>query len=279
MGSRLENKTALVVGAGSVGNGWSNGRATAVLFAREGARVVAADINLDSAAETVSLIEKEGGVAVAHKVDATDTTEVAAMISRCIEHYGRLDILHNNVGGSIPGGPVEIAEADWNANLSFNLTTAFLTCKHALPVMVAQGGGAIVNVSSVAGLTFVDRPLASYQAAKAGLIQFSRAVAVEYADKGIRCNCVVPGMMDTPLVRHRLIDKDDPAKADAILARRHARTAVWIIPAIVAFMCASITNTPRSPTTKPQLSTPGLVDMSANTPGPSSLVTSSAPAG
>lgn len=222
MAGRLENKVALVVGAGSVGDGWSNGRAAAVLFAREGAKIVAADINLDSAAETVALIEKEGGVALAHKVDATNSTQVAAMISGCVEHFGRLDILHNNVGGSIPGGPVEIAEADWTANLTFNLTTAFLTCKHALPVMVSQGGGAIVNVTSVAGLTFVDRPLVSYQAAKAGLIQFSRAVAVEYADKGIRCNCVAPGMMDTPLVRHRLIDKNDPARADAIIARRHA---------------------------------------------------------
>ncbi|MDP7232849.1 MAG: SDR family oxidoreductase, partial [Alphaproteobacteria bacterium] len=90
------------------------------------------------------------------------------------------------------------------------------------PIMVEQGGGVIVNVASVAGMTFVDRPLASYQAAKAGLIQFSRAVAVEYAGKRIRCNCVVPGMMDTPLVRHRLIDKDDPTKADTIMTRRHA---------------------------------------------------------
>jgi|TARA_B100001964_G_scaffold184296_1_gene204171 hypothetical protein len=222
MTKRLDSKVALVVGAGSVGDGWSNGRATAVLFAREGAKVVAADINPESAAQTVALIKGEGGVAVAHTVDATDSGQVRVMILGCIEQFGRLDILHNNVGGSIPGGPVEIAEEDWSDNLTYNLTTAFLACKHALPIMVEQGGGVIVNVASVAGMTFVDRPLASYQAAKAGLIQFSRAVAVEYAGKRIRCNCVVPGMMDTPLVRHRLIDKDDPTKADTIMTRRHA---------------------------------------------------------
>ncbi len=222
MAGRLEDKVALVVGAGSVAEGWSNGRATAVLFAREGAKVMAADIDPVTAAETVALIEKEGGVAVAHTVDATDTVQVRDMITACAERFRRLDILHNNVGGSIPGGPVEIAEDDWNANLAFNLTTAFLACKHALPLMVAQGGGAIVNVASVAGMTFVDRPLASYQAAKAGLIQFSRALAVEYANRGIRCNCVVPGMMNTPLVRHRLVDRTDAAGTEAILARRHA---------------------------------------------------------
>ena len=222
MAGRLENKCALVVGAGSVAAGWSNGRATAVLYAREGARVMAADINPASAAETVAIIEGEGGTAVAHPVDATDSGQVKAMIDACVTTFGGLDILHNNVGGSIPGGPVEIAEDDWDANLVFNLKTAYLACKHALPVMVAGGGGAIVNVSSVAGISYVDRPLASYQAAKAGLVQFSRAVAVEYADRGIRCNTVVPGLMDTPLVRHRLIDKDNPAKAEAVIARRHA---------------------------------------------------------
>ena len=222
MAGRLENKRALVVGAGSVAAGWSNGRATAVLFARQGARVMAADINPASAAETVAIIEGEGGTAVAHEVDATDSGQVKAMIEACVATFGGLDILHNNVGGSIPGGPVEIAEDDWDANLVFNLKTAYLACKHALPVMVAQGGGAIVNVSSVAGMSYVDRPLASYQAAKAGLIQLSRGVAVEYAGRGIRCNTVVPGLMDTPLVRHRLIDKDDPARAEAVIARRHA---------------------------------------------------------
>ena len=222
MSGRLDGKVALVVGAGSVAEGWSNGKATSVLFAREGARVFAVDINPAAAEDTVAAIKDEGGEAVAHVADATDTDQVQAMIAACRDALGRIDILHNNVGGSIPGGPVDITEADWDTNIALNLTSVFLTCKYVLPVMEAQGGGAIVNVSSVAGMRFIDRPLASYQAAKAGMVQFSRALGVEYAPKGIRCNCVVPGLMDTPLVRHRLVDKDDPAKAEAVIARRHA---------------------------------------------------------
>jgi len=222
MSGRLEGKVALVVGAGSVAEGWSNGKATSVLFAREGAKVFAADINPAAAADTVAAIKDEGGEAIAHVADATDSDQVQAMIAACHDAFGRIDILHNNVGGSIPGGPVEISEADWDANIAFNLTSVYLTCKYALPVMEAQGGGAIVNVSSVAGMRFLDRPLASYQASKAGMVQFSKALGVEYAPKGIRCNCVVPGLMDTPLVRHRLVDKNDPAKAEAVIARRHA---------------------------------------------------------
>ncbi len=222
MSGRLEDKVALVVGAGSIAEGWGNGKATAVLFAREGAKVFAVDINPSAAEETVAIIRSEGGTALAHRADATDSDQVQGMIAACLDAFGRIDILHNNVGGSIPGGPVEIDDDDWDANIAYNLKTAFLACKYAIPVMERQGGGAIVNVSSIAAMRCVDRPLASYQAAKAGLVQLSRAIGVEYAAKGIRCNCVLPGMMNTPLVASRLLDKDDPAKAQATLARRHA---------------------------------------------------------
>jgi NAD(P)-dependent dehydrogenase (short-subunit alcohol dehydrogenase family) len=221
MSGRLEGKVALVVGAGSIAEGWSNGKAAAVLFAREGARIFAVDINLAAAEETATIIRDEGGYATAHAADATSADDVAAMVAACLEAYGRIDVLHNNVGGSIPGGAVDIAEEDWDANIAFNLKSVYLTCKAVLPIMEQQGGGAIVNLSSVAGMRFLDRPLASYQAAKAGLVQFSKALGVEYAAKGIRCNCVVPGLMDTPLVRHRLIDKEYPEQAEAVLARRH----------------------------------------------------------
>ena len=222
MSGRLQNKVALVVGAGSIAEGWSNGKAASVLFAREGARIFAADINLAAAEETAAIIQGEGGAATAHAANATSAEQVKAMVAACMDAYGQIDVLHNNVGGSIPGGAVEIDEADWDANIALNLKSVFLTCKAVLPIMEAQGSGAIVNLSSVAGMRFIDRPLASYQAAKAGLVQFSRALGVEYAPKGIRCNCVVPGLMDTPLVRHRLIDKEYPEKAAAVLARRHA---------------------------------------------------------
>jgi len=192
MSGRLQNKVALVVGAGSIAEGLGNGKAAAVLFAREGARVFAVDLNLDT------------------------------MVEACVERFGRIDILHNNVGGSIPGGPVDISEEDWDANIAYNIKPAFLACKYVIPVMERQGGGAIVNVSSVAGMRYVSRPLASYQTSKAGLQQFSRAVGVQYAKTGIRSNTVVPGMMNTPLVQHRLVDKGDPTKAQAVIAARDA---------------------------------------------------------
>ncbi len=222
MAGRLEDKVALVIGAGSVAEGWGNGRASAVLYAREGARVLAVDIALAPVQETVSLIEAEGGEAVAQACDATDEAQVRDLVAGCVDRFGRIDILHNNVGGSIPGGPEEISREDCDGNFAHNVTTAFLACKAVLPIMERQGGGAIVNISSVAGLRYVDRPLASYQAAKAALIQFTRAIAVQYAPKGIRANCVVPGLMATPLVTHRLVDKDDAAKAQAVIDRRNA---------------------------------------------------------
>lgn len=221
MSGRLRDKVVLVVGAGSIAEGWSNGKAASVLFAREGATVFAADINLAAAEETVAIIQGEGGKATAHAVDATSAEQIRTMVDACLEAYGRIDVLHNNVGGSVPGGAVDIDEEDWDANIALNLKSVFLTCKTVLPIMERQGGGAIVNLSSVAGMRFIDRPLASYQAAKAGLVQFSRALGVEWAPKGIRCNCVVPGLMDTPLVRHRLVDKEYPGQAEAVLKRRH----------------------------------------------------------
>ncbi len=222
MSERLKDKVALVVGAGSIGPGWGNGKAAAVLFAREGARVFAADINLDAAQETVGIIEGEGGTAAAHQVDATDAHGMKAMVEACMEAFGRIDVLHNNVGGSVPGGPVEISEEAWDANIAYNLKPAFLACKYVIPIMERQGGGAIVSVSSVAGMRYVDRPLISYQAAKAGLVQFTRGLAVQYAKTGIRANTVLPGLMNTPLVTHRLVEGDDPAKAQEVIARRDA---------------------------------------------------------
>ncbi|MAG96628.1 MAG: SDR family NAD(P)-dependent oxidoreductase [Alphaproteobacteria bacterium] len=223
MPGRLADKVALVVGAGSVGEGWGNGKAAAVLFAREGARIFAADINPDAAAETCALIEGEGGDATAHQADATNAASVEALVAACLESYGRIDVLQNNVGGSEPGGPVEMDESVWDANIDFNLKTAFLGLKHVLPIMEGQGAGAIVNVSSVAGLRyFGGRSMVAYQAAKAGLLQLTRVVALEYAAKGIRCNSVVPGLMNTPLVTARITHQIDAGDAEKTIAGRHA---------------------------------------------------------
>lgn len=196
----LEGKVAFVMGCGAVAEGWGNGRATAVLLARQGATVFGTDISAAHAEATLKLIEEEGGTAHTMPCDATDSAAVQQAVAACIERYGRIDILVNNVGLSQPGGPVDMAESVWDAQMDVNLKSAYLACKHVIPHMQRQGSGAIVNVSSVAGLRYVGKPQVAYAAAKAGLIQFTRTSAVIHAAEGIRLNCVVPGLMHTPLL-------------------------------------------------------------------------------
>ncbi len=226
MGNRLAGKIALVAGAGSVGPGWGNGKAVAVLFAREGASVFALDIDADAIAETARIIEDEGGLVATMTCDVTRANEVEAMVAACTERFGRIDILHNNVGGSSPGGPVEMPEVEWQAQLDFNLTSAFLTCKHVLPVMKTQGNGAIVNVSSVAGMRFIGNHHVGYAASKAGLIQFTRAIAVQYASVPIRANTILPGLMHTPLVEARLGNQYGNGDVQALIEKRNAQVPI-----------------------------------------------------
>jgi NAD(P)-dependent dehydrogenase (short-subunit alcohol dehydrogenase family) len=213
----MAGKVAIVTGAGSVGPGWGNGKATATLLARQGAKVLLVDITHDAAEETRNLIEKEGGAASVHRCDMTVASEVGAMVAACMSRYQRIDVLVNNVGGSAPGDPVSMTEEVWDRQITFNLKTAFLGCKYALPVMLDQGKGAIVNIASVAGMRndFASgRVHVGYSASKAGIIQFSRATAGAYAKHGIRVNTVVPGLMHTPLVEARLartVGGNDPA--------------------------------------------------------------------
>lgn len=227
MSGRLEGKVAIVTGAGSVGPGWGNGRATAVLFAREGARVLAADRSADALKETLDLVAAEGGPMagrmVGHECDVTDSASVEAMVAAALERFGRLDVLVNNVGGSRPGGPVELSEQDWNDQLAYNLTSVFLGCKHAVPAMLAGGGGSIVNTASASGLRWTGAPQVGYAAAKAGVIQLSRVVAVQYASAGIRVNTVVPGQLHTPMVEVRLAGQRAGGDVEALLAQRQSR--------------------------------------------------------
>jgi NAD(P)-dependent dehydrogenase (short-subunit alcohol dehydrogenase family) len=222
MTGRLEGKVALVTGAGSVGPGWGNGKAAAVLFAREGARILAADIHADAAEETRGLIEGEGGECAVVTADVTDTTSVKAMVDACRERFGRIDVLHNNVGGSAPGDPVAMDEAVWDAQIALNLTSVFLTCKHVLPIMVEQGAGAIVNVSSLAGVRYFGRDNIAYTAAKAGLHKFTEQIAVKYAPQNIRANTVIAGLMHTPLVEARLMSQYGDGDRQAFLDERNA---------------------------------------------------------
>jgi len=212
MAGRLAGKVAMVVGAGSSGPGWGNGKATAVLFAREGARLFCVDINLEAAEETVAIIRGEGGEAEACRADVSKAAEVEAMVARCVEHYGRIDVLDNNVGILQVGGPVETDEASWDRVLDVNHKSMFLTCKHVLPVMERQGGGAIVNIASIAGIRDTGVPYISYSTSKGAVLPFTRSVALQYAKKGIRANAVVPGLLNTPMIVEPL--KDAYAQGD-----------------------------------------------------------------
>ncbi|NIA69583.1 glucose 1-dehydrogenase [Pelagibius litoralis] len=212
MAGRLDGKVAMVVGAGSSGPGWGNGKAAAVLFAREGARLFCVDINPAAAEETVAIIRKEGGEAEAQQADASKAGEVAAMVARCLETYGRVDALENNVGILEVGGPVEASEESWDRVLDVNLKSMFLTCKHVLPVMERQGGGVIVNIASIAGIRDTGVPYISYSTSKGAVLPFTRSVALQYAKKGIRANAILPGLMNTPMIVEPL--KDSYADGD-----------------------------------------------------------------
>ena len=207
MAGRLDGKVALVIGAGSVGPGWGNGKAAAVLFAREGASVVCADLNEAAAEETVGLIHDEGGTAMPFKCDWTKADHVQSLVAHAIDRFGRIDILDNNVGIAEVGGVVELPEAEWDRVMDINLKGCFLAMKQVIPVMVRQfeqdgTGGSIINISSIASIRYTGVPYATYYASKAAMNHLTRATAVQYAARKIRVNCVLPGLMKTPMVEH-----------------------------------------------------------------------------
>lgn len=218
--ARLKDKIALVIGAGSSGPGWGNGKATATLFAREGACVIAVDLDQDAVEDTRAVILAEGGRCEALVADATSPSDVEHVIGATLEQFGRIDVLHNNVGGPVMGDPVGASVEDWQRALDLNLTSAFLVCKHALPAMQRQGAGAIINVSSLASIQINSYPYFGYLTAKAGLNHFTRALAVHFARDGIRANAVLPGVMDTPLIHREIADQH--ADTEEMLRKRHA---------------------------------------------------------
>ena len=203
MSGKLKDRVAIVVGAGSSGPGWGNGKCTAITFAREGARVFCVDLKRAAAEETVGLIEKEvgSGFAVAYEANASNNADVKAMVDACMAKWGRVDILDNNVGIGSQGGPVELSEDEWHRVFDVNVKSFFLTAKHVLPIMERQGKGAIVNVSSIAsirspkGISYL-----AYNASKGAVNSLTMAIASQYAEKGIRCNAILPGLMHTPMI-------------------------------------------------------------------------------
>jgi NAD(P)-dependent dehydrogenase (short-subunit alcohol dehydrogenase family) len=204
MSKRLEHKVAIVFGAGSVGEGWGNGKATATLFAREGARVICVDISQEAAQQTADIIRGEGNQASTAICDVTRSKEVRALVDRIAAEHGRIDVLHNNVGYATMGGPIELDEAAWHRTIDLNVTSCFLTCKHVLPHMLSQGSGAIVNVSSIAAVRYTGYPYVAYYAAKAAVNNFTMGLALQYAAQNIRVNAIMPGLMNTPLIYQQI---------------------------------------------------------------------------
>jgi len=199
---RLKGKVAMVVGAGSIGPGWGNGKATAVTFAREGACVFCVDRNGAAAEETVKIITGEGGKATAYTADVSRAAEVEAMVAACLKVHGRIDVLDNNVGIAEVGSVVEVAEAEWDRVFAVNLKSAYFSMKHVIPVMIKQGGGSIINISSIASIRHVGISYVSYGASKAAMNQMTRTTAVEFAADYVRVNVILPGLMKTPMVEH-----------------------------------------------------------------------------
>ncbi len=219
MGGRLEGKVAVVVGAGQTpGETIGNGRATAILFAREGARVVAVDLRIASAEETVTMIEKEGGVATAVEADATNEDDCRAVVAGCLELHGRIDVLHNNVGiGGGDAGPAHIDEAAWDQILAVNLKSVVFPCKHTLPVMREQRSGSIVNISSIAAVCATG--IVAYKVSKAGVNAYTQSLAIGNAKYGIRANVIMPGLMNTPMAIEGISEARGIPREDLIRQR------------------------------------------------------------
>ncbi|KAK2044840.1 putative short-chain dehydrogenases/reductase [Colletotrichum somersetense] len=223
----IKGKVVFLTGIGQTGDQatelWGNGAAIALVLAKQGAKIFGVDLNLTSAQRTRSRIAAEGGEIAVMEADVTKADEVQKAIDSCLERHSRIDILINNVGRSEPGGPAEMAEDVWDAQMDVNLKSVYLTCHAVLPLMERQGGDVVVNLSSIAGLRYIGKPQVAYAALKAGVIQFTKATAVLYAKKNVRLNVVVPGLMHTPLVTV-LAEKYANGDVEGLIARRHNAT-------------------------------------------------------
>ena len=206
MTGRLQDKVAIVTGAGSIGPGWGNGKATAVLFAREGAKVLCTDINPAAAEETAGIIRDEGGAASVVTGDVSNSEHVQAIVEACLDEFGRIDILHNNVGIVAPGGAVEQTEEDWDRVVAVNLKSMFLTCKYVIPHMQTQNSGSITNLSSISSLRYLGIDYVSYPTTKAAINQFTKVTAAQYGPWNIRVNAILPDFNHTPMVDHAVVE-------------------------------------------------------------------------
>jgi NAD(P)-dependent dehydrogenase (short-subunit alcohol dehydrogenase family) len=241
---RLKDKVALVTGCGSSGQGWGNGKAAAVLLAREGASVFGCDIKAAAAEETRALIAREGRPCEVMAVDVADDLQVKTLIDGCIDRFGRIDVLVNNVGIVEVGGPVEYPLAKWRRDFDVNVTSMFLTCKYTLPHMERQGCGSIVNIGSIAGIRYTGIPYISYSTTKAAVLGFSRGVALQYASRQIRSNVILPGLMKTPMVVEPLRDVYGQGDIDRMMEARNTQCPMghmgdaWDVAAAVVYLAS-----------------------------------------
>jgi NAD(P)-dependent dehydrogenase (short-subunit alcohol dehydrogenase family) len=243
MSGRLTGKVAIVTGAGTRGEGVGNGKACAILYAREGARILAADRDPHAARATADQIEKEGGECLAFEADVSRAEDCSGMINACIGKFGRLDVLHNNVGITDSGGPVEYSEEQWDRMMRINAKSVFLTAKYSLPHMERQGSGSIVNIASVNGVRTLPFPKLAYAASKAAMIAMSREIAIQYAARGIRSNVVLVGLIKSPIVvqnNTRLYggDVDEMWKTRDAMSPTGKQGEVWDVAAASLFLAS-----------------------------------------
>jgi len=243
---RLEGKTAILIGAGqSPGEGMGNGRATAIRFAEEGARVMAVDRSLASAEETVAMLEKKGGEHFAFEADVTEEATLKAVVDEAVTQWGKIDILHYNVGVSLGGGDTELldfTEETFDRVFRINLRGVIMACKHAVPVMRKQQSGVILMIGSLA--VYEDYPYVAYKASKAGMVAFMHQLAIRNAEYGIRANAILPGIMDTPMAvdtRARLSGKsraEVAAGRDARVPLKHKMGTAWDVANAALFLAS-----------------------------------------
>ena len=247
---RLKDKIAIIVGAGqSPGEGLGNGRATALRFVQEGAKVLAVDRDLASAEETARLAGKEGGECIAFEADVTKERTLAAAIKAAQDRWGKVDILHNNVGVSIAGGdasPLEITEEAFDRVCAINLRGTVMACKHVLPLMRAQRSGVIINISSIAAWEMF--PTVAYKATKAAMIAYTQQLAIQNAEFGVRANVILPGLMDTPMAvdtRARISGRsraEIAASRDAEVPLRRRMGTAWDVANAALFLASDEAN-------------------------------------
>ena len=218
---RLKNKIAIVVGGGqSIGETVGNGRAASITYAKQGARVIVVDNNLDAAQETVRRIKESGGIGFAYRANAAVEAEIATLIEFVRKKFGKIDILHNNVGISIAGGDAEVTEIhsdNFDQIIALNLKSMIYACKYALPIMREQKFGNIINISSTA--VHEDYPWVSYKVSKAGVNALTEQIAIQNAKYGIRANCIEPGLMNTPMAIDSRVEAWNDSREEIIKAR------------------------------------------------------------